>query len=134
MIMKTKYLLIFFLLVMSTVYLFSQERIIGGTTANITERPYQAAIFVNGNFTGGGVIIGKKWILTAAHVVDGYSASSITVSTGYTNLNSDNNRSTVKKVIVHENYTGQETFDIALLELNTSLDLSSNNRKSITLA
>lgn len=134
MIMKTKHLLIFLLLIMSTVYLFSQERIIGGTTANITDRPYQAAIFINGQFNGGGVIVGNKWILTAAHVVYDRSTSSITVSTGYTNLNDDNNRSTVKKVIIHEDYSEQEAYDIALLELNTSLNLSSNNRQAIALA
>lgn len=132
--MKTKHLLIFLLLIMSTVYSFSQERIIGGTTANITDRPYQAAIFINGQFNGGGVIVGNKWILTAAHVVYGRSASSITVSTGYTNLNDDNDRSSVRNVIVHEYYPETNIYDIALLELNSPLYLGSNNRKAIALA
>lgn len=66
--MKTRNIYLLILLVMSMV-VHAQQRIIGGSAVNITERPYQAAVFVNGTFNGGGVIISNRWILTAAHVV-----------------------------------------------------------------
>ena len=86
--MKTR-IISFLLLFISCNALQAQLKIIGGSAVDITQRPYQAAIFVNGQFNGGGVILNNQWILTAAHVVYGHSASSISVSTGYTNLNND---------------------------------------------
>lgn len=98
--MKTKLFYIIGLLCLSIV-VQAQQRIIGGSTANITERPYQAAIYVNGTFNGGGVIIGSRWILTAAHVVRNQSADKIQIYTGYTNLNNATTRSAAKRVIIH---------------------------------
>ena len=81
--MKTRNIYLLILLVMSMV-VHAQQRIIGGSAVNITERPYQAAVFVNGTFNGGGVIISNRWILTAAHVVAGLydSYSDVKVYTG----------------------------------------------------
>ena len=99
----------------------AQQRIIGGSTANITERPYQAAVFVDGDFEGGGVIISNRWILTAAHVVDGHSYSDIEVYFGSTNLNNASSV-TARRVIVHEDYNDDlQTQDIALIELHLYL-------------
>lgn len=81
--MKARNIYLFILLVMSMVA-YAQQRIIGGSAVNVTERPYQAAVFVNGIFNGGGVIISNRWILTAAHVVAGLydSYSDVKVYTG----------------------------------------------------
>lgn len=52
--------------------LSAQQRIIGGYTVDISDRPFQAFVACNnGNRynVGGGVIISPQWILTAAHVV-----------------------------------------------------------------
>lgn len=116
--MKTKLCHILILLIASMT-LYAQEKIIGGSTADISERPYQAAIYTEGNFNGGGVIINNQWILTAAHVVNKSVASGVTVSTGFTNLNNDTGRSTVSQIILHP------SSDIALLKLNTPLTFSS---------
>lgn len=68
----------------------AQLRIIGGSAVDISQRPYQAAIFINGTFAGGGVIISPYYILTAAHVVCATGQvtplppSSLKVSVGYT--------------------------------------------------
>lgn len=97
--MKTKIfnLLISFFVCVS---LHAQQKIIGGSAVDISQRPFQAAVFIDGNFSGGGVIINNQWILTVAHVTkraDGSLApvSSIKVSTGYTNLNNDTQKSSV---------------------------------------
>lgn len=80
--MKTKLISFLFLFVSCNI-LHAQQRIIGGSAVDISQRPYQAAIFTDGEFNGGGVILNNQWILTAAHVINGYSASSISVCTGY---------------------------------------------------
>ena len=94
------------LLIASSVKLMAQLRIVGGSAVDISQRPYQAAVFVDGVFNGGGVIISSRYILTAAHVVNGYSSSRIRVSVGHTNLNLDYNRLNVSKINVHEKYFG----------------------------
>lgn len=106
------------------VSLHAQQKIIGGSAVDISQRPFQAAVFIDGNFSGGGVIINNQWILTVAHVTkraDGSLApvSSIKVSTGYTNLNNDTQKSSVSQVIRHS------SVDIALLKLSSPLTFSS---------
>lgn len=135
--MKTKIVSILTLLFLC-VYLNAQERIIGGTAVDISQRPYQAAIFAStGTNTyrfGGGVILNNQWIVTAAHVVKGCSPSSIFVSTGYTNLLNDNNRSSVSQVIIHPDYLkDNETYanDIALLKLSSPLLFGSYRQAAI---
>ena len=132
--MKTR-IISFLLLFISCNALQAQLKIIGGSAVDITQRPYQAAIFVNGQFNGGGVILNNQWILTAAHVVYGHSASSISVSTGYTNLNNDPNHSSVSQVIMYPNYniSNSAINDIALIKLSSSLAFSSK-RKPITVS
>lgn len=134
--MKTKLFYIIGLLCLSIV-VQAQQRIIGGSTANITERPYQAAIYVNGTFNGGGVIIGSRWILTAAHVVRNQSADKIQIYTGYTNLNNATTRSAAKRVIIHNKYEYNPTSDwndIALIELMVPLQLNVAARKAINIS
>ncbi len=132
--MKTR-IISFLLLFISCNALQAQLKIIGGSAVDITQRPYKAAIFVNGQFNGGGVILNNQWILTAAHVVYGHSASSISVSTGYTNLNNDPNHSSVSQVIMYPNYniSNSAINDIALIKLSSSLAFSSK-RKPITVS
>lgn len=113
----------------------AQLRVIGGNVIDISQRPYQAAVFVDGIFNGGGVVISPNHILTAAHVVcDGLSKvneSSITVCVGHTNLNHDVHRLTVKKVNVHSGLyydTELQVYfnDIAVLVLSESLNFNAN--------
>lgn len=42
-------------------------RIVGGFAMNITEVPWQVSLQLRGSHFCGGSIIGKSWILTAAH-------------------------------------------------------------------
>lgn len=86
--MKTKYFIILALF-FTSITLFAQQRIIGGSAIDITQRPFQVAIFIYGKYTGGGVIINNQWILTVAHIAEKYSVSQMSISLGYTNLNND---------------------------------------------
>lgn len=113
--MKTNFLHFLVLLIVCNIpILHAQQRIIGGQSIDISEAPYQVAIFADNSF-GGGVIINNQWILTAAHVVRNISMSSIDISMGYTNPRSDMNRCKVSQVILHNEG------DIALLKLSSPL-------------
>lgn len=48
----------------------AQQRIIGGSNANISEAPWQVLIQISNGEFGGGSIIAPNVILTAAHVVE----------------------------------------------------------------
>ncbi|WP_455630240.1 serine protease [Parabacteroides sp.] len=111
--------------------LHAQQKVIGGSAVDISQRPYQAAIFINGQFTAGGVIINNQWILTAAHVLYGKSGSTITVSTGYTNLNNDPSRSAVSNWYIHPSYVYSNDpapYDIALIKLASPLTFGTTRR------
>lgn len=101
--------------------MYAQQRIIGGQAIDISQAPYQVAVFA-GNSFGGGVIINDQWILTAKHVVYGVSPSSITIAMGYTNPKDDPERSRVDQVICHG------SGDIALLKLSEPIVFSKTQK------
>jgi secreted trypsin-like serine protease len=43
------------------------ERIVGGHLIEITQAPYQVALYEKGQFICGGTILSESFILTAAH-------------------------------------------------------------------
>ncbi len=113
-------------------------RIIGGSSAGSNQFPWQAAL-VNANSRNlfqdqfcGGSIISSRWILTAAHCVNGSLPKDIDVVTGLVTLPSAasrQNTSKVKQIIVHPNWAD----DVALLELTSPLKFGAN-RQAIELA
>lgn len=137
--MKTRVLNIFLVLFVCVMTSFSQERIIGGYPVDISQRPFQAAIYCGTQF-GGGVIIDSQWILTAAHVVKNennitFLPSSVQVSTGYTDLTTDMyGKIQASEIIVHPNYNST-TYDndIALVKLSTAL-IFGTSRQPVILA
>ncbi|MBO9594394.1 MAG: serine protease [Niabella sp.] len=97
--------------------------IVGGSYIDISNIPYQVRITAGTN-GGGGVILGERWILTAAHVIDGKPLTAITVYAGSNSLNSGTSYG-VDSVFTN-NYVGVGDNDIALLKLSTPITFTSN--------
>ena len=73
------------LICLFSIKLFSQTDIVGGEDCDISEYPWQAAIYADGYLCGASVIH-QYWVITAAHCVENnnqvISAESITVGVG----------------------------------------------------
>lgn len=127
--MRTTRLFIFLILLFIDVSAFAQQKIIGGSAIDIKQRPFQVAIFIDGEHKGGGCIINNQWILTAAHLVDIHSVTQMSISLGYTNLNNDAQRKSVSRKIVHPNFNREtKKNDIALLQLSTPISFDSSKQ------
>ncbi|MCJ8320511.1 MAG: trypsin-like serine protease [Colwellia sp.] len=90
-----------------------------GTVANIDVASGKLAQ----SSTCGSSFLGDKWVLTAAHCVDGTSASQIKVNVGEYDLsNGAENAIAVKRIYMHSDYDDVDIDnDVALLELVTSV-------------
>ena len=108
-------------------------RIVGGSDADIQDYPWQVALMTSQGFQFcGGTVIHPEWILTAAHCLGG----TIYIRAGVTNRTHTTGQD--RLVIAqygHPDFNG-ETYenDIALMRLQTPLDLSGPNVKAIPLA
>jgi len=106
-----------------------QAKIIGGQDANFGDHPWQVALLVSwvadpskAQFCGGS-ILNDRWVLTAAHCVNGNSPIDAHVLSGTANLASGGHRHNVEKIFIHKDYnaTTQDN-DVALLRINGQLN------------
>ena len=106
-------------------HLSRNSRVVGGNDTYVGEFPWTVSIRKNGDHHCGGVIIAKRWILTAAHCVQKRSPSNFIARIGEFNLNKPDYHShdySIEKVIIHNEYTGivksntVNKADIALLK------------------
>ncbi len=111
-------------------------RIIGGVEAQIEQFPYISALVERGmdatDAFCGASVIDARWVMTAAHCLEGFDASTLDVVTGVENLErvNEGQRIAVRRVINHPAYDADAVSnDIALLELERP-----TNAPRITLA
>ena len=116
-------------------------KIINGQPVNVSTVPWQIAmVFANteddyNNQFCGGSIISANWVVTAAHCVDGATASDIEILTGVTTLGeAGSTRIELQQIISHPDYDDWTLeHDIALLEVSSAIPLNGTTRASIAL-
>ncbi|XP_077256105.1 trypsin-1-like isoform X3 [Temnothorax americanus] len=99
-------------------------RIVNGENAKVGEIPYQISLqdkYSSFHFCGGS-ILSDKYVITAAHCVEGKRANGIKVVAATINLTSqEKSQHEVERIVIHENYRPANSWlnDIALLEVKT---------------
>ncbi len=105
-------------------------RIIGGEPANTSDWKFIASLVRKGQPTSighfcGGSFLGGKYVLTAAHCVEGLNADDIDIVLGLYDQNneSQSQRIAVNNIYSHNEYNSNTTNnDIALIELERNID------------
>ena len=69
------------------------------------------------------MLLNNQWILTAKHIVEGASASTIKISLGHNNPSTDTNRLSISQIVFYSSLVDD---DIALLKLSSPVTFSSN--------
>jgi secreted trypsin-like serine protease len=103
-----------------------EQPIIGGGNANPGEWPWQAQIDAFGDHWCGGSLLNDRWVLTAAHCVEGLSASTFTVRLGVhqrSALGPGVQTRSVSRVIIHPEYFVPNVLDhdVAVMELSSAV-------------
>ncbi|KAK9695308.1 Trypsin [Popillia japonica] len=99
------------------------ERIIGGSVADISKYPFVVSLTKNGQHFCGGAIIGREYVLTAAHCLLDTAPANITVFAGSKYRTLPRQTALVNSTIMHKSYNDSTTdCDIAILKLKTRLE------------
>ncbi|KAJ8932956.1 hypothetical protein NQ314_014335, partial [Rhamnusium bicolor] len=108
------------------------EKIVGGTPANIVNYSYQVSLLRNNIHYCGGAIISSTWILTAAHCVVGGLISAFSIRAGSSSINSGGQIIAASRILFHARYRRRLLdYDIALIQLVSPITI--RNASSIPL-
>ena len=115
-------------------------RIINGSDISISQAPWQVALVrssVADNFNAqfcGGSLVSATAVVTAAHCVPGAAPSSVQVLAGVGNLSEATTRIGVSAITSYPTYNSvTQDNDIAVLTLESPVDLSGSTRRAIAL-
>ncbi|CAF4090593.1 unnamed protein product, partial [Adineta steineri] len=110
------------------------SRIVGGEAATPATWGWAVSLNIANTYLCGGSIISSGWVITAAHCVNGQTASSITIYAGSNSRWTGTQSRVVSKIIVHPSYNS-DTYvdDVALLQLKTPLDMTDRYVSQICL-
>ena len=117
-----------------------QNAIVGGSDAMPGQFPHQVSLQSRyGSHFCGASVIGEQWILTAAHCVDGESASGLRVRVDSVYRNSGGATYNISQVVVHPSYNDYtQNADVALLRVSGTMDVEpirlANNTADDTIA
>ncbi|XP_026465376.1 trypsin alpha-like [Ctenocephalides felis] len=118
----------------SYIWPWAQEnRIVGGQTTQINERPYQVSVLRYNQHNCGGVILNKEYVLTAAHCFNDVTHhSEIQVRVGSTNAYHGGIIVDVEDITVHELYNEKFTnYDVAVVKLAYPLRFDKNIKAAV---
>uniref|UniRef100_T1J1Z5 Peptidase S1 domain-containing protein n=1 Tax=Strigamia maritima TaxID=126957 RepID=T1J1Z5_STRMM len=99
------------------------SKVVGGEETEPSEFPWMAAFMYNGNLRCGATLINDRFVVTAAHCVQGINSRYARIYLGAHNISLYREKGRVEmsvvKVIIHPQYsTMTHANDIALMELN----------------
>ncbi|KAH8397518.1 hypothetical protein KR222_008847 [Zaprionus bogoriensis] len=110
---------------------FSEQRIVNGETIDILDAPWQIGVLHQLHNHCGGAILSDRIILTAAHCLNGFHPSQLTVRAGSKYWSKGGQLIDVATFKNHENYTDEaynNGFDIGVVLLSQPLQLNSHVR------
>ncbi|CAK9804052.1 unnamed protein product [Anthophora quadrimaculata] len=104
-------------------YGFPGSQIVGGKDAPVGKFPYQVSLRNNGNHFCGGSILNSRYILTAAHCVEGLkSPKGITVQVGTTQLKSGGESYAAEKIVAHSGFSSLTLVnDVAIIRVDRNI-------------
>ncbi len=104
--------------------------ITGGVEVDIDERPFQASIQQGGNHFCGCSIVNDRYVVTAAHCVQGRTAENLRVAVGVTEqtqVGTNGQLVDVRRIVTHPNYNSNTSDnDIAIIELANPINFNAN--------